>query len=307
MSPTLHDWTSSTFRTALLAMVRRRVPEREAEDVVQTVLAEAIASPHRPNAPDEARRWIWGITRNKVADWHRSTRREILDNEPALARNDNTAAPDEATNDLLRWALQELPAGVDAKRTLVWLLREADGEKLEEIAASEGIDPVQVRQRVSRMRRWFRERWGSQVAALAALSAIVFVVWVVWRHTHNTHHPERPLVHEPSDIVATRERARVLREDAFRDCNDARWTACLDAFDRARVLDPVGDEAAVVREFRQRAQGALRRDAGTPQVAPPPSPFEMFTYPDGGNARRPRRGRTEVPRPSREFNPGGSF
>lgn len=49
------DWHSNTFRAALLAMVRRRVPERDAEDVVQAVLAEALASSGRPAEPDAGR------------------------------------------------------------------------------------------------------------------------------------------------------------------------------------------------------------------------------------------------------------
>ena len=66
------------LRTALIAMVRKRVPESEVEDIVQQALAEAIESPHAPQESEALRRWIFGVAKNKVVDYHRRAGREEL-------------------------------------------------------------------------------------------------------------------------------------------------------------------------------------------------------------------------------------
>src|SRR5262245_24500106 len=123
--------TDPTFRLALIQMVRRRVPESDAEDIVQSTLAEALCARNAPEEMDGLRRFVWGIARHKVADFYRRARREKLaDAEVA------TAEAPHAEEDLLRWAARELPPTRDACQTLEWMLREGEGEKLEAIAES---------------------------------------------------------------------------------------------------------------------------------------------------------------------------
>ena len=71
--------------------------------------------------------------------------------------------------DLMRWAQKELPAGKENEQTLEWMLREGEGEKLETIAAEANVPAPRVRQRVSRLRRYYKARWAAQTAAVAAL------------------------------------------------------------------------------------------------------------------------------------------
>ena len=149
-------------------MVRKRVPESEVEDIVQQALAEAIESPHAPADSESLRRWIFGVAKNKVVDYHRRAGRESFD----LPDVEGTPAP-HVEADLLRWAEKNLPEGAENKKTLDWMLREGEGEKLESIAASEKLPPPRVRQRVSRLRRHFKENWQREVAMLAALGVIV--------------------------------------------------------------------------------------------------------------------------------------
>jgi RNA polymerase sigma factor (sigma-70 family) len=194
------DWTTDTFRVALLALAKRKVPSHEAEDLVQQVLTEALASSHRPSHPSEVRKWIYGILRHKIADFHRAkkiTRGSIPPDELP-----SPTAFSEEEQSLVRWAMRELPAGLDAQKTLDWLLREGEGETLEDIAESENVPAPQVRQRVSRLRRYFRERWLAQVAA-ATIIAIV-VVWLVNRRQQPelavTPAPEHQGPHHPNVI-----------------------------------------------------------------------------------------------------------
>jgi RNA polymerase sigma factor (sigma-70 family) len=172
--------TDPRFRSALALMVKRRVPDSDVEDIVQSALAEAIASPNAPkDDPEALRRWIWGVARHKVVDFHRRARREEMGDPPEVAVD---GAP-HSDRDLLRWASEELPPGADAERTLEWMLREGEGEKLESIAESEALPAPRVRQRVTRLRRHLRTRWAAEVAALAALGVLVFLaLWLVRRH-----------------------------------------------------------------------------------------------------------------------------
>jgi DNA-directed RNA polymerase specialized sigma24 family protein len=174
------------FRRALTQMVRKRVPEHDAEDIVQSAFAEALAAPGAPHDADALRRFIWGIARHKVADFYRRARREHLD-VPEL---EAPGAPHSEAA-LLRWATRELPPGKDAEQTLEWMIREGEGEKLEAIAESENLPAPRVRQRVSRLRRHLRERWAVELAALAAIGAMIALI--AWEMTRR---PDKPITHD---------------------------------------------------------------------------------------------------------------
>ncbi|TAK29345.1 MAG: sigma-70 family RNA polymerase sigma factor [Myxococcaceae bacterium] len=285
MAPTMDDdWTSASFRAALLAMVRRRVPPGEADDVVQAALAEAVAAADRPRDPAGLRRWIWGVARHKIADFHRRARREDVGDVPEQV----AASSPDAERDLLRWAVGELPPGADAQRTFAWLLREGEGEKLDAIADDERLPAPQVRQRVSRMRRLLRARWAQLVAAgLAAL-----VVYLVVRSARSPgdapHHAPR-LVEGPEVTVAVAQ-GRARRTEALRACDAAQWRRCLDELDAARALDPAGDEAGRVRRARQSARDGLERDVPgpAPLTPPPPTSPRGSSVTDAGAPRRHR-------------------
>lgn len=285
------EWSSAAFREALMAMVRRRVPDGDADDVVQSTLADALASDSRPADPTALRKWIWGIARNKVADYHRRARRETFDVPELRAPEDA-----EGVADLLRWAVRELPPGRDASETLEWLLREGDGEKLEAIAESAHVPPARVRQRVSRLRRHFRARWGAQVAALAALGIVAawLALWLRGRAPAIVHEPviassapsSRPAPIAPVDDALGRERK--TRDDALAICDAEGARACLDALEGALRLAPSLDGDPAVKAARERA-----RDALSP---PPPAPSSSAAPPP--RAKRPVSGiPTSTPTP----------
>jgi DNA-directed RNA polymerase specialized sigma24 family protein len=170
--------TDPALTATLSQFVRARVPASEVDDIVQSTLADAIASENAPENDEEIPRWVQGICRHKVVDWFRRMRREVprdLEVEDVAAGGEGAqgdGAHQAAAHDLLRWAERELPAGEEHARTLEWMLREGDGEKLETIAEEENVPAPRVRQRVSRMRKHFRARHAAQLAALAALLAI---------------------------------------------------------------------------------------------------------------------------------------
>lgn len=156
-----------SLRGALRAMVRRRVPASDVDDVVQSTLVDAVAASAPPADREQLRRWVFGIARHKIVDAHRARRREVLEDHDAAVAAEADEAVEAAA--LLRWAERELPKGAEPKSTLGLMLREGHGEALEHLAADAHLPAATLRQRVRRLRQHFRARWALQVAAVIAL------------------------------------------------------------------------------------------------------------------------------------------
>ncbi len=249
------------LRKSLFAAVARRVPAQEVEEIVQSALVEALASQSRPDDEAELRRWLFGVARNKVVDFHRRRGREGAPIDAA-----DLAAEDQAQNeaiDLLRWAEREAPDGAQHARTLEWMLREGDGEKLEDIARAESLPAPQVRQRVARMRRHYRTRWAVLAAAAVVGGALTLVLWLQLRDVGDQAQPApAPSITAPvgEDPV---KKAVTLRTEGLSLCAKGAWDDCLVRLDQAAKLDPAGDKTQPVQEARAAAASAK---------APPPPP-----------------------------------
>jgi DNA-directed RNA polymerase specialized sigma24 family protein len=175
-----------TLQAALSHFVRARVPETEVQDIVQATLAAALDADGAtaPVEDEDIVRWVHGICRHKVVDWFRRSRREVprdLEDESAGHPVAAAESAPQSAMDLLRWAQKELPAGEENAKTLEWMLREGAGEKLENIAAEANVPAPRVRQRVSRLRRYYKARWAAQAAALAALLLIALAIALALR------------------------------------------------------------------------------------------------------------------------------
>ncbi|AKT40037.1 RNA polymerase sigma factor [Chondromyces crocatus] len=254
------------LRRALESFVRRRVPEADVDDVVQTVLCDALAAPGRPGDPEGLRRWVMGIARHKVVDHHRRALQEAVAELPEMA----APPPPLEERAMARWAERQAGGAREATETLRWMAREGEGEKLESIAAEEQVPPTRVRQRVSRMRRWMREQWLAELAAVAALSVLAFLLAraVLKEEPQIAPMPELPKVGpEMADPI---ERGRALRAAGFEACERAAWSECLERLDEAAGLDPAGDAAPQVGQARARARQALE---SAPKAAPESTSF----------------------------------
>jgi RNA polymerase sigma factor (sigma-70 family) len=286
---------------ALVRYARRRVAEHEVDDIVQATLTDALAAKRTPETPEEVRRWVHRIARNKIVDLHRRRGREV----PR-----ELTGPDEATADsaplsareLLRWAEKELPEGEGADSTLEWMLREGDGEKLEHIADEAKLPAPRVRQRVSRLRRHFRSRWAAQLAAVAALTAVLIAAFWLWKRAKPS--PE-DIAREPVPEIAPRDRGREIRRQAFEHCAAGRPRVCLEQLDRAAKLDPAGDTEPRVEQARAAAKRALESPKQAPEPAPPvkPSPEQkQKTAPVPTSAPKPVP-TLSAPTPAPKFEP----
>ena len=287
----------------LLRYARRRVSEHEADDVVQATLTDALAAERGPDDPEEVRRWVHRIARNKIVDHYRRGKREQL-SEPENHEVAAESSPASA-RDLLRWAEGELPPNSDAKDTLEWMLREGDGEKLEHIAGEAELPAPRVRQRVSRMRKHFRTRWAAQLAAAALLAAVVLAAWFVLRKAAPG---EDDIAREK--VPDTLERAREIRERALEKCDNALWDDCLRGLDEAKQLDPAGDSTPRVGAARAKARGSKGskgKSAPLPNVVPPdPAPNDDLQQQKAPQRAPAPKGKSDFippPGPTSELNP----
>jgi len=263
---------SAEIRRMLTDYVRRRVSESDVDDVVQTVLVEALSSERVPDERTELRKWLTGVARHKIADLHRRVGREKPSELPEI----ETAPAPVEEHHLVEWAEREAKkSSKDADATLRWMAREGEGDKLEHIAAEEQLPAATVRQRVSRMRRWMKERWLAELAAAAAAFSIL--AFLVYRFVLAPKGPEvvreeRPV---PTATVTARpvapsplERAAELRRTAIPTCgSDA--VGCLQKLDEAKRLDPAGDTAPAVEEARKQANTEIDRNK---LLGPEPAP-----------------------------------
>jgi DNA-directed RNA polymerase specialized sigma24 family protein len=253
-----------TVRKDLVAFVRRRVPARDVDDVVQTVLCAALGMPNRPRDPDELRRWVLGVAHHKVVDFHRRAERE-----PSVAVGEVPSAPPPVeARELVRWAEKQAGPAGDAQKTLAWMAREGEGEKLESIAEDEKLPATRIRQRVSRMRRWMKKQWLAELAAVAALTvAVWWLLRVPGPEKLSNGHPAPLISSEPADAAI---RARWLRGDAQAACDRGEWHRCLDTLDQAKVIDPAGDSLPAVGAARRMAETGLGRETPANTAAPAP-------------------------------------
>lgn len=284
-----HLLSDPALRNALLRFVRSRVPASEAEDIVQSVLTDALSAARAPEEPEELRRWVHGIARNKIADYHRRAGRE-LPREPGTEDAVADSAPISA-RELLHWAEQELPEGSEAHSTLEWMLREGDGEKLEHIAGEANLPAPRVRQRVSRLRRHFRERWAQVVAAAVAIGVLLFAAYKLMV-------PQPEIAQEQTPPVTPRDRAEELRREGLDLCGAEDWRRCLELLDRAKGLDPQGDTDVRVERARAAAAKALApKPAPAPELPEPESPENVAPSPKKETPKPPRPITTEAPPP----------
>ena len=217
----------------------------------------------RGSSGSRATRWPTSIEATRVAQ------RALISTPPRGAASADQALE---ARSLWQWIEQVVPERADARETLRWLAREADGDKLEAIAREHALPPARVRQRVSRMRRLIRSRFLVEIAAAAALLAAALLLWR-WprapRETARRMHLDPPRVELPAPPPAPPEptpleRAATLREYATPLCTGFFWAECLSMLDEAARLDPAGDRAADVQLARAKARASRAEERRRP-------------------------------------------
>ncbi|MET0792658.1 MAG: sigma-70 family RNA polymerase sigma factor [Polyangiaceae bacterium] len=270
------------LRRDIEAVVRRRVRGDDADDVVQAALADLLSAARVPEDREEFRRFVFAVARNKVFDHFRRRMREAPEEE---AQEAPAAEEPLSARDILRWAEQKLP-DAEAEHTLEWMLREGDGEKLEQIARDANLPAPRVRQRVSRLRRFLRERWAAELLLTGlGIALLAPVAQFYYRHWFPPAEiAEHDPILRPEPPKSPEQQGREARREALRRCKRAEDQQCLEGLDRARALDPTGDAAAEVVNARRAAAARL-----TPPPAPLPSSSSSVTPAPTASARPNRR------------------
>jgi len=264
------------IRAALAAYVRARSAPDDVDDIVQTVLSEALASPHAPREAAALRPWLFGVARHEIVDAHRKRARSPLVDpaDGAVATLEGDEAPHEARS-LARWAAARAGRAPDGLHTLEWLAREGDGDKLEAIAEEEAVPAATVRKRASRLRQLLREQWRVELALLAALVLVAGTLrWLgsgseAARPVADVSAPAPSIAPVAPRAAALRSRAAVLLEAGDGDAARA-------ALDDARAIDPAGEQApsvvALRAELLRRAERAAPPASAPVPTAGPPAP-----------------------------------
>ncbi|HEX3850669.1 MAG TPA: sigma factor [Polyangiaceae bacterium] len=89
------------LRRAAEAAIKRRVRGDDADDVVQAALADVLPAARVPEDPEEFRRFVFAVTRNKVFDHFRRRAHEAPEDE---AHEPAASEAPLSARDILRWA-----------------------------------------------------------------------------------------------------------------------------------------------------------------------------------------------------------
>ncbi len=150
--------TASSIRGRLLGFIRKRVAsEDDAEDILQDVFYQFIASADIEEPIEQVASWLYTVAKNKITDWYRKKRPESFDpDDEANALGvlaligDTQDTPEGSYEQKLMWeaissALDELPA----KQREVFIMHEIEGRPFKEIAekTGENINTLLARKR----------------------------------------------------------------------------------------------------------------------------------------------------------------
>lgn len=139
-------------RRHLFDFIRRRVRTTEdAEDILQDVLFQFVASYSVTEPIEKLTSWLFRVARNKIVDWYRKKRPDSLprdEHNPSEPLNledilyDSSMSPDTLYGRSVVWselsdALDDLPE----EQRQVFVLHELEGKSFKEIAAETG-DPI---------------------------------------------------------------------------------------------------------------------------------------------------------------------
>jgi RNA polymerase sigma factor (sigma-70 family) len=136
----------------LFDFIRRRVRTTEdAEDILQDVLYQLVASYSVTEPIEKLTAWLFRVARNKIIDWYRKKRPDSLprdEDNPGEPLNledilyDSSMSPDRLFARSVVWselsdALEDLPE----EQREVFVLHELEGKSFKEIAAETG-EPI---------------------------------------------------------------------------------------------------------------------------------------------------------------------
>lgn len=169
-----------TFGPLVISWLRRtRLPRSDVEDLVQEVFSSALEGfdnyRHDPQVDGSFRRWLWGITKNKVARHFStladtpkasggSTAHRIFHEMPDLPFEELDNTTDQVTIDLAMRAVQIMKTDFEKRTWQAFWKTAIEGIPTHEVAHALQMSSNQVRQSRSRIIRRLREEFGTDVS-----------------------------------------------------------------------------------------------------------------------------------------------
>jgi DNA-directed RNA polymerase specialized sigma24 family protein len=237
----------------LRMVVRRTVPAHDVDDVVQATLCDALRASRVPDRREDLSRWLVTIAKRRAADFHRMQRKTVsIDGE--------SPSDDEKNGLTVEWrdavgrAVADAEGDAQTRRALELSLREAEGESYSELARSESMTEVAMRQRVSRFRRRMAAKW------LAAVALGVAVAWAGQRAI--VEREDAPLIlPDAVDRVVPVLRSLSGRWDVL-SWSGAEPLLGVSAIElegtSLRLVSPAGDRVLTVLDIDREASGQAR-------------------------------------------------
>jgi DNA-directed RNA polymerase specialized sigma24 family protein len=145
-----------------------------------------------------------------------------------------------------------------------------DGLSAKEIGAELGLTESAVKNRLARMRKLFKAKLAALgMLTLMMLVAVLFAAPFGGVATRDvTPAPGATTAQPPRPPTGTL--AQALRTQGLRACDAGEWDRCLGDLEKARTLDPAGDEEPAVRAARARAEDALDEQERRLEAKPRP-------------------------------------
>jgi DNA-directed RNA polymerase specialized sigma24 family protein len=146
-----------------------------------------------------------------------------------------------------------------------------DGLSAKEIGAELGLTESAVKNRLSRMRKRFKGKLAALgILTLMMLVAVLFAAPFGGVATRDVTPAPGATTAQPRPQPPTETLAQVLRGQGLRACDAGEWDLCLGDLEKARTLDPAGDEEPAVRAARARAEDALDEQERRLEAKPRP-------------------------------------
>lgn len=123
---------------AVLAFCRRRAPHDAAEDLTAEVFTRAWRNMDRLADPDRPLPWLYGIARNVVGEFYRSSERHPEQPADLAGSSDNVAGTDYA----VPARTDAVDTSIDVNRALLRL--STDDQELLMLSAWEDLDPRDI-------------------------------------------------------------------------------------------------------------------------------------------------------------------
>ena len=260
LHPNAKAVAAPAVRAKIMAVLGKRVPPADADDIAQAAYLRLLMMPSLPGTEHALLGLVVTVVRGLIVDRHRARkhrRKQHADDADvdavAVEEGAPTAQDREEWRQMLAFVQTEVDAGRVPPDALRWARGLASGETIDDIAAHENRSPSAIKMRMKRLREHLRRRW--PIYAGVAGPILVIVLWIrsgsreIDTGSRSADDARRSASEAASPGPMHRERK--YREMAAKDCREGAYDACEEELDAAKRLDPDGEDLPAVKAMRE--------------------------------------------------------